>query len=483
MAEEAYSKGSNSDEQHEAAGLRALICKDNDDQIAWLNKADTADPGIKGFLANALGTKAFEEGRDDEAVTQFRAAISAYAAMPRSARNCNETALAYYAIFAANGDRQALERCNDFFQQAVDLNPSDSILLYNAGTTLLSGAIADVIGSAIDLRALHEPGSIDLLGYLYLDQPSRDGVVQRLRSHPGITHALSYLQKVNVLAPRNTAAWAIVYHVDQFEHDEAALRALEPRIKASDLDASDQLTDLKEFLSGAKDQQRTANLTASLKRSQDLADRLRPGGGCTAAVAIDRQVQQMLVLDQYTGTADADRVVALGTEAQRIAPSANAGGVLMVARLFRAARTLRHADPAFDAFYQKHMRSIGITALMAVAASEPSSYQQKVLHDPDMLATLDLVRDDGKRFPMSRSPDEWALLKNADAPEAQKVAESIRSVPRKLVEQSIIALLEPADVNGAMEAYWLLQINGQADAARAALHRVADQGIPTAIQP
>jgi hypothetical protein len=232
-----------------------------------------------------------------------------------------------------------------------------------------------------------------------------------------------------------------------------------------------------------RDAQRTTHLTASVKRSQDLADRLRPAGGRTAAVALDREAEQMLALDPYTGNVDADRVVALATEAQRLAPSAGTAGTLMVARLFRATKTLCHDDPAFDAFYKKYARSTGITALMAVAASEPSSFQQKVLHDPDMVATLDLVRDDGRRFPTSRSPDEWALLKGADAAEAQEVAESIRLVPRKLVEQSIVALLQPADVNSALEAYWLLQINGQSDDARAALRRVADRGVPVAIQP
>ena len=85
LAEEAYGKG-NTEEQHEAALFRSVIDKDPDDAIAWLNKADLSEPTVKASLAKALGNKAFEEGRDDEAVRQFHTAIDAYAAMPRAPR-------------------------------------------------------------------------------------------------------------------------------------------------------------------------------------------------------------------------------------------------------------------------------------------------------------------------------------------------------------------------------------------------------------
>jgi len=127
--EEAYNKTSRSEEQHQAASFRALCFTDVSDQVAWLNKADLGDPVTKASLAKALGAKAFEEGRDDEASRQYHLCIDAYDAMPRTASTINEKALAYYGIFQATGDRQTLDRCLDSFQQAVDLEPSDPILL------------------------------------------------------------------------------------------------------------------------------------------------------------------------------------------------------------------------------------------------------------------------------------------------------------------------------------------------------------------
>ncbi len=150
MIEEAYSKTSKPEEQHEAAAFRAVVCKDNDDSIAWLNKCDLSSPDIKGKLAEALGEKAFAEGRDEEASRQYQSAVEAYGQLPRSAQSLNQTALACYAMFQASGDRKDLDRCYDYFQQAVELDPRDAVLIYNAGSTLLSGALADLIGDQID---------------------------------------------------------------------------------------------------------------------------------------------------------------------------------------------------------------------------------------------------------------------------------------------------------------------------------------------
>ncbi|MDB5324307.1 MAG: hypothetical protein JWN40_5938 [Phycisphaerales bacterium] len=483
MAEEAYAKASKPDEQHQAANFRALCYKDSDDQIAWLQKSDLGNPSVKASLAKALGDKAMEEGRDDEAARQFHVAADAYTAMPRSATTVNQTALAYYGIFQATGDRPALDRCFDCFQQAVDLEPSDPILLFNVGTTLMDASLADVVGSDIDLRALHESGNISLLSYLYQDEAGRDVIVRKVKAHPGIARAQSYLEKVMVLSPKQGSPAVALYGVHQFTHNEPALGALEQRIRAADLDTSDQLVRAKEFLAGSRDQQNRVTLAAALKRSEALADALRVKGGRTAAVALDQEVEQMLSLDFFTGTTDPAKVVALSQEAYRLSPSACTSGVLMTAYLFQAAQELRRASPAFDAFYTKYNRSVGVTHLMAVAASEPGPFQEQVVRNANVQKALELLRDSGRRFPKGGSPHEWALLKKVDAAEAERIAQTIRTTARKHVEQSITAMLHPASASEAIDTYWMMQIDGKPDDGRAALRKVAAMGIPVPIQP
>ena len=462
LAEEAYNKASKPEERHQAADLRSLCFKDLDDQIAWLNNADTANPDIKATLARATGDKALEEGRDDEAVRQYRIAIETYAAMPRSAGTVNETARAYSAIFWANGDRQSLERCVDYFQQAVDLNPTDPILLYNAGTTLLSGAISDIIGNQIDLRTLHESGNIDLLGYLYKDEAGRAALADRVKGHPAVGRALSILEKAMVLSPRSPRTYESLYSVYRCTHDLPALRALAQRIKGADIDHADHLAKIKDYLNGTKDGQSKAIVAAEMSRSENIVDKLRSKGGPTAGAALRQQVVYMIALDDYGSAASADQVVKLAEEASRAAPSVNTKVTLMMSRPFRAAHELRRSNSNFDSFYRKYYRSVGILYLMAAAASEPSAFQQDVLRNPDVRAAVDLARDDGKAFPDSCPAYCWALLKSSDPVAAEKAAGAIRNNPRQPVNQSIDTGLQP--YNGGEHApkhTWLMQILGK----------------------
>lgn len=480
LAEEAYAKGSGNDQRYAAALFRSLCAKDGDedDEIAWLNKADTTMPHVKARLAATMGEKAMKEGHDAEAASQFRAAIAAYGAMPRTASTLNQTALACFSVFQLEGDHQMLERGVDSFQQAVDLSPSDPILLYNAGVTLESAALGEVIGGEIDLHLLRETGKVSLFRYLYRDQAGHDAVVARMRAHPGVNRAISFLEKVMVLAPKNTRAYDALYEIRQFYNDEAGLQDLEQRIKAADIDTSDRIASMKEHISGAKDDKFRMALSSDVKRDEALIAAARAKGSRTAAVALSHHVEQVLALDQFTGMTDADQVVAMAEEADRLAPSSSTSGTVMAARLFRAQQRLSRTDPAFREFANKYNRSLGSTYLMAVAAGETGPLQREVLADPDVRQVVERVRAEAGLFPEGRSPFEWELLRAADAQAAEQAAEAIRHEPWKVVEQSIANRLRPASAAEAVETNWLMQVLGRPEDGRAVVSHVAALGIP-----
>ena len=125
-----------------------------------------------------------------------------------------------------------------------------------------------------------------------------------------------------------------------------------------DPDTSEQVTETKEWVSGAKDQQTRTTLLAALKRRRECINRLRPKGGRTAAVAVYQQAEQMMALEPLTGKGDAGkgdagRFLSLAEEAHRLAPSAGTSSLLTAAYLHSAAEDLCRTDPAFDAFHKK----------------------------------------------------------------------------------------------------------------------------------
>lgn len=484
LMEEAYGKATNAHERNAAARTRSVAAKDLDDEIAWLNKCDMSiSPELKASLAKAQGHKAFEQGRDDEAVAQYRAAIDAYATMTRSPTTLNESALANYAIFGVTGDRQALDRAMDCFQQAVALSPSDSILLFNAGTTTLSGAIADVIGDDIDLRTLQLSGSIDLLRYLHDDQSSREQLVARVKAHPGVTKALSFLEKVMVLSPKNARSYADTYEVLQFIHDDAALAALERRIQGAQVDASDSIANTKDYLSGSKDKAHVEATLAGIKRAERIADVARGKGGATAAVAINGLARQMMALDVLGQTVDVDKIVVLTEEAAKLAPSSATASLLQAAHCLHAAKDLCRADPSFDAFYRKYERTMGASYLVVLATDRTSPFRQLAMNNPHVKEIVAMTRTSGSKYPDGGSAFEWAVLRGADPVAATVIAEVIRRTPRRVVEQSITSMLQPASGTEALESYWLMQMLGKPEDGQRALAAVMALGIPVPPQP
>ena len=142
-----------------------------------------------------------------------------------------------------------------------------------------------------------------------------------MKEHPGIARAMSYLQKVMVISPKDGMAPAEMYSVYRFTRDDAALAALEQRLRAAQIDTADELAHLKEFLDGSKDQQNQNSINAALKREQDASAAVAGKGGVTAALALDQQLNALLSLDASGGTVDADKIVALAEQANQLASS------------------------------------------------------------------------------------------------------------------------------------------------------------------
>jgi len=158
----------------------------------------------------ALGNKAIRDGKEEEAATHLRQAIDLYARQTESAGPLNNGALAYFSLFRVTGEREALDKGIAMMEKAVLLEPKDSILLGNTAHSVLEGAVRDIIGPAIDFKALKMTGSLELLSHLYKDQAGRDRYVQQVRRHAGIAKALAYYDRVLVLAPKNAHAYEAV---------------------------------------------------------------------------------------------------------------------------------------------------------------------------------------------------------------------------------------------------------------------------------
>ncbi|HEV3259711.1 MAG TPA: hypothetical protein VG013_22780, partial [Gemmataceae bacterium] len=479
LASEAYRKEDDADKKYAAAGLRATMALDTDDQITWLRRSNPADAGIKALLQAALGDKAMAEGKDEAAAEHLRQAADLYARQPENAVTFNNGGLVYIRLYRVSGDQEALDKAAAMFEKALALQGGDSIVLSNAAGSMLDRALRDVIGAAIDFKALKAGGSVEMLFYLYRDQSGREKYVRRLRTDAGVAKALAYYDRLAVLRPKRASPYSNLLSIYAYRRDPEALRGLLRRLEGVDLDLSDETRQALDFYAGKDDAKRRKEWKAGIQRQQDSVRVARKGArGATLAVAASTLADLKMSLDQLGEAVDAAEVVALAEEAHAAAPSQATQSSLVRALLFRAGQTLARQEPPYTAMVTRARRSLSPSYLLAVGLSLDAKLRDAARKNPDVQRAVALVLQETREFPDDPSPWSWALLRGVHPEEAAKVAKALRKDELGRLERSITQQLTPVGAGTAFAACWALQAAGKEAEARAVLKACARRGVP-----
>jgi hypothetical protein len=487
LAEEAHKKATDEKLKKGVAGLRAIMALDLDDKIAWLQRADLGNPDTKGTLETCLGQKAHQEGKDDEAARHLREAIAVYKKMDENAMSLNNGSIAYFALYRVTGEREVLDRAIGMVEKAVALEPRDAILIGNACGSVFDGALCDVIGPAIDLKALKLEGSPDLLTYLFEDKAGHDRYAARLRQHAGIAKARALAERWIVLSPKSAPSYTVPYFLDDFSHDRAAMLALCRRMLGADLDLADSTRKTLERYQGKDRAKRLKELNASRERYEATVQALRKGAprgaGVTFAVAASHLASTLTSIGEEGEAGDPERVVALAEEAHAAAPSAATHSALREALLYRASRALARQVPAYQQMATRTRRSLGASYLIAAALSREGPARAAALRNADVQRALQLVRESNERFPDDPGEWSWAMLRAAHPEDAAKLAAALTKDELHEVKRAVDRKLSPVSATAALQAYWAAQMAGKDAEGRAALKAAAARGVPLPFDP
>jgi tetratricopeptide (TPR) repeat protein len=478
----AYQEATDPRWKYQAAHSRALESLDLDDEIEWLGRADPADPAIKALLSSSRGRRAARAGREEEAITCFRQAVTAYDGMPVNEASLNNSAGTFSLLYQLTGDRKDLEQSKARYDKAAALAPSNALVLGNAAQAQLEIALWDAVAGELDLAALREAGSVHLLYYLCADETGRRRLGERLRNHAGVAAARARLERLLVLAPRSEHAYGLLASLANFCGDQVALQRLLTNLSAVELDLADTKRQTLDFYRGAKDEEWRDNAATAIKREEQIVLAAKSRGGATFAVAACR-----LALAKMSGEAlglpcDADAVVRLCEEAHAAAPSHGTYAALDGALSFRINRTLVDGDPDFARLRTRCQRSTRESALLTAYLSGHPDRAAALQTDADFRRLIDSVRSYDAKFPNSPSAMDAVLLKAAGRPEAADLARRVLAdVDEKLMRQ-VTLVLSPLDVSNALECYWCGQLAGAEADALPVVKRLADQGVPLPVE-
>lgn len=479
LCEEAYGKGADEKQKWEAASMRAHCQKDLDDQIAWLEKCNPQDPVTQVELNNALGQRVLAKGDRPRATEYFRQAISGYDHLPKGSATLNNQGLACLNLYEVSGDLRDHTRGLKLLEEAVALDPGNSILLENTARCLIGRAYLDLVQGSLRLNALKEDPDSSMLAHLYHDDTSRAQVYQRLRENEHMKKALSYLDKALLLAPKNVGLYVTVAQLHGAFRDLGELQKLQQRAKAAALDASSDRMDWKAYYSGAKDKEQLDQLRGSLAKMEEL---LRLPEIQQHPLTLERVKSRIVgthhAIAMLGGDVDAVAQLTLARELQSAQPSGVAQYTLISALLFKAHTDLKASNPAYAAIAGKTRHSLSAQELLTLTLERGGATAAAIRTDPLVREAVGVMIAVNKRFPSSPQSSEWALIREFDKAAADDLAARFKASPFARLADDLTMHLRPMKASAVLDEHWDLELDGDQAKAAAILADAATRGVP-----
>jgi hypothetical protein len=482
IVEAAYGKETDRRLKHEAAGERAVIPLDLDDQIVWLGRTDPADAQTKALLSAAQGQKAIREGKDTEAAAFLREAIAAYDRLPEEAATLNNSANACASLFRLTGDRHDFEQWVSRLEKGLTHAPGDAVLLGNTAEALLQSGLWEVVGETLDLGALRMTGGVQLLSYLCRDDAGRARLAQRVLANPKVAKARAYFERLLVLAPNDAHGYSQLCALLVFVGDRKGLKALREQLEGAELDLADQTRLAVEYYAGTKDRQYRDTATNSLARYKGVVQALRAKQGPTFATAAAALSAAGIHADELGLPTDANAILQGAEEAHAAFPSQGTYFALEEALAFRVNRELARHDPAFQKIHSRAKRSTYPVVLLAAALAGNAQRAEAARANPDFQRLVRMVTEYDGKFAERPKPWSWVLLGIVGSERTAQVAARVRADLVGELDRTITRRLSPLDASNALLLSWQQQIAGKEADGREILKQLSKQGVPLPVE-
>ncbi len=477
LTEKAYETAETDTERFSAASFRALMFRDIEDKIAWLNRCDVRNTGVKADLQSALGAQAQMNGDHAKAADHYRHAIELWKEEPENATTLNNMGIEYMALYGASGEKAALDTCIELLTKSIKLQGSSSIILRNLASVQETSVLHEMLSDKIDLRTADLRASFRLLFQLFDDSASRVKIVDRYRNHPKLQQAISNYKRLLILSPKSTSAYSALLRLYEFFGDQEKLDELAKRLDEAKVDLTELRARTMDFYAGKDVEKQEKSVRGALKRLRETLPACRKKGGITLSALTSTLSSQLRVLDSLGEKIDRKEDVRLAEEGYQANKSQGSLGTLINALLARAHGRLVKTQPDYATMDQKARRVMSAQHLLALALERPD-LRKVIVADPDAKRAVDLIKQQIKMLPEHAGEWRWAMLRHFDKDLGKQCAEMIKTDRIRAKARNIDRTLNPYNASYALDAYWANLAAGDQSAARATLRRAIADGIP-----
>lgn len=479
LVEEAYNNGKNDKQKFNAAAFRSVLFKDEDDRMAWLQKADTNSTLIQIELNNGRGLKALQQGNKPLAADYLRKAVAGYEALPKSSATLNNGALVCFSLYEATGSAADQQRGLSMIEEAVAMDPGDSILLHNTTYFLIRRAVLDVNRDTVNLAALGAKPGLDTLPVLYRDEFGRAQIYRQLQDTESMKKAQGYLDKALLLAPKELDLYETALSLAGGFRDLPALQKLQQRFQIASPDLAEVKRSTIEAYSDVKDQEHLDKLQ---KRIRSFAEAARPfatNGDLATQDYADAELNEMQQNAWLLGgTVDAAALLQSARSASERHPSATSHSTLTASYLFLAHQQLMRDYPDYAALAARTRHALGATYLISFVLEHGGPLAEAARKNENVVQAIARTKASLQDFPGWASVQEWALLRSSDPDAAAEVTKRIKENETLRLMDTLQFQFNPWNASLVLEHYWTQRMLGDEQNAAQILQNAQRDGVP-----
>lgn len=476
LSEEAFEKATNPEQKTRAAIQRSVMSIDIDDELAWLQKVPDPDHVTAIRLASAQAEKANQDGDKEKALGFYRTAAEGWGKLPSNATTLNNGALVQWRLFSLTGELSHYENGTKMMEQAVALEPDDSILVFNAATALLSNAVLQIAKDSFHPRLIQAGIDLDSLRFLYLNGEQREALFGELTKNAHYRRGLELLQRSLVLAPNNLSSHRLASHYYSTTQNLEALQALLLKVEDTEFPSDEPRAKAEEYWKGEQDEDiRKSNAIAEKEWTEIHAELTDPKQKAYARVALAETRLSLFSLGDPSSTTLETEMAALKTILEQH-PSSRVRGAYLDARSQHALIALSSQNQQIAGYLKSGRRNFGARQLIAYALYS-DSLRPLVLAHVKCKQVLNDIHEHSSLFPKTADPDDWFLATHLAPDSADEVKANALKNQTGLLSGQFLYQTTPWSPSSIMNQYQSLHLKGEDEKANALLKQAAEDNI------
>ena len=469
LAKEAYENASDDNERQYAARKCSLLAETLDEEITWLERSDPANTSVQASLNEAQARKARRDKQYDKAATYLRKAIDIYSAQEVDATSSNNLALAAFALQRLEPEAKLLALAREKMIEAVNLSPSNAIILGNGADNLLEFALAQYLEKSIGLEKIDWNPGYRLFNSLWNSTAQRQQVIAEFSKQTGIREAMAYLSKALVLRSKDSDLYDLArqFYSLRREPDELT-RYLQLRLAANQ--------DRSEYAASAADYYRGDSDDSAIGRAERgyqywLKLLATPGEqytGVQRAIQLSQYVSACLRALRFGVDVDTEALVEAVRAGDAKSPNAMSRQSLVRALLLSVYKDLRK-QPGVAAAAKDCARCFAGHTIISLLAAQVSATGDLVRQHPASQAAARRNANDLSSYAGSHTAMHWGLLSRLQPAAAKPIAAELGAGSVAELAVDILLTQFPSHPQLLYQRALMAQLQGDAATSNAML--------------